>query len=96
MTEEERLRIKYDKLLQRIEAGEDLQDIGATNFISIIGRDRLGQSVVLITASHIKPNDVDMDRLLMYVMCVCEQFKNVPYSLIYAYSAVNEETLPSS
>lgn len=37
-----------------------------------------------------------MDRLLLYVMSICEPYKNLPFSLIYAYSAVEEDTVPSS
>lgn len=95
ITPEEKLAKKYDKLLQKA-VKMDLSDIEETNFISIIGTDRIGQSIVLITAAHIKPERIDMDRLLMYIMTVCDDLKSQPYVLIYAYSGVEEEHVPSS
>ena len=32
----------------------------------------------------------------MYVMSICEPFKGLPYVLIYAYSEVKEENVPSA
>jgi hypothetical protein len=95
MTHEEKLMKKYDKLLQKATT-MDFSDIEESNFISLLGIDRIGQSIVLITAAHIKPECIDMDRLLMYIMTKCDDLKSQPYVLIYAYSGVLEEHVPSS
>jgi len=59
LTEEEKLDRKYEDLIMKA-SSENLSDIESTNFVSIVGRDRLGQSIILLTAAHINPETITM------------------------------------
>ena len=64
LTNEEKLDKKFDKLILK-STSEDLSDIESTNFCTIIGRDRLGQSIILLTAAHINPETISMVFILI-------------------------------
>lgn len=65
------------------------------NFISIVGEDRQGRSVVFITAANLRiPPRYDVERILLYIINVMEDLRCLPFVIVYANSAVTDDNTP--
>jgi hypothetical protein len=76
--EEERSQLQYATKLRKARA-EDLSDIAALNLIYKSGTDNMGRAVIMFVASHLPAKQVDMERVMLYIIRTMDPIVERPY-----------------
>ena len=85
---------RYAKFLERSKRA-DLKDLERFKFIYTSGKDKKGRPIIVFVASHLPASNVDMDRVLLYIISVMDPVVSEPYNLVYLHTNIADGNKPS-
>eukprot|EP00466_Bigelowiella_natans_P009650 jgi/Bigna1/43726/e_gw1.83.15.1 len=98
LSEKEQARLEaeaqYREYLARARKA-DLKDLEKYQFIYTSGEDSKGRPIVVFVASHLPAENVDMDRVLLYIIRVLDPVVSLDYVLIYVHTNIAAANKPS-
>ena len=90
---EEGAHLAYSQYVRRAR-GEELEDIAALGILSRAGADSLGRPVVLFAGAALPVAEVDMERVLLYMVRVLDPIVERPYVIVYLHTGVTDANRP--
>ncbi|XP_076445634.1 protein GDAP2 homolog [Babylonia areolata] len=86
-------RRRYETLLKKART-EDLTDIASLRCMYRSGVDRHGRPVIVFVGSNISVKDVDMQRVLLYMVKVMDTVVDTPYVVVYFHTLTSGANHP--
>jgi hypothetical protein len=85
---------RYERLLRRAKT-DDLTEFSNLRCLYLNGEDRHGRPVVVFVGRRLNFNDVDPEKVLVYLISVLDQIVNRDYVVIYFHSLTQAQNHPS-
>lgn len=87
--------INYERALEKAQR-ENFEDLKAMKFIYNAGVDHSGAPVIVYMASELPIPDVDLDRVMLFIIYTLDSIVENKYSVLYVHSGVSEENQPQA
>lgn len=93
MTAREISEARYEELLKRAQS-EDLREVSGIGFLYQSGYDRLGRPVIVLCGKWFPVNQVDLEKVTLYVINLLDSIVENDYVLIYFHTRVATGNIP--
>jgi len=77
------------------ESAEDFSDIASHGIVEVVGDDKGGRKIIVVSACKLPPNkDFDSQHFLRYLMATLDQYVDIDYSLVYFHHGLTSRNKP--
>jgi len=84
---------RYEELLRRAHT-EDLSEVSGVGFLYQSGYDRLGRPVIVLCGKWFPVEQVDMDKVILYIIKLLDSIVENDYVMVYFHTRVASNNIP--